>query len=403
MQYLRCRFSMLLLIGFFFISCFQKKSHQNNIPHAETVVLELDVNDKKDVRLSDLCDSIGCILFELTEGSEMSFINKIIEYDQKYYVRTTHQMQNGRLLVFDLEGNFLYPIGKRGQGPGEYRDIKDFDINEKGEIIISDGIKVIKYDHNGNYMLENRPVPVYELIENSGKVIGLRNHMNDNASNLLIIMNDRLEVINELFSFDKKDFVRVNHYVNYNNLSSNNDTLYFSFPFHDLIYYLSDDSIHSAFFMHFGSKRLPESIFTAGDNYKQISQKIEKIGNFRTRVSFYITDSFIYWRSRDKDYNGYVYFYNRNTKKILAGHGFIDDLCFGLLSFRLKAKNLPINFSEESLLWAVSASFLIDQYNQIGQQEKEQLASKYPHIAGIIKELDEESNPVVFKMKIKNF
>ena len=52
-------------------------------------------------------------------------VNRIVFDDNKYYVRSTNSMQNGKLFVFDKDGKFLQQIGRKGGGPDEYIEMDD--------------------------------------------------------------------------------------------------------------------------------------------------------------------------------------------------------------------------------------------------------------------------------------
>ena len=57
-----------------------------------------------------------------------------------------------QLLVFDLNGKFLREIGKRGQGPGEFINVRDFIFTNEGTIEILDFRKIERYSLEGKHL-----------------------------------------------------------------------------------------------------------------------------------------------------------------------------------------------------------------------------------------------------------
>lgn len=62
------------------------------------------------------------------------------------------------IMKFDKEGNFIKNIGRKGQGPGEIQGIAFISINQKDEIMISDGgnKKILTLDKEGNLVDEKK-------------------------------------------------------------------------------------------------------------------------------------------------------------------------------------------------------------------------------------------------------
>ena len=97
----------------------------------------IDINSAKQTPLTlDHIDHIRFIPLETTDESLIGFPSKTLIRNNKIYVgcaSTTHS-----LFVFDMDGNFLFRIARRGQGPGEYIAFGDFDVRPNGDIYIHD-------------------------------------------------------------------------------------------------------------------------------------------------------------------------------------------------------------------------------------------------------------------------
>ena len=98
--------------------------------------IQLDINIDQELRLSEIADSVEVILLEQTDESDIARVERIIPYKNKYYVMNSIGFSNGRVYIFDKQGNFIQKIDKRGGGVGEYVDLQDIAINPQNDELI---------------------------------------------------------------------------------------------------------------------------------------------------------------------------------------------------------------------------------------------------------------------------
>ncbi|MGB3752154.1 MAG: 6-bladed beta-propeller [Arcobacteraceae bacterium] len=119
-------------------------------------VLHLDLNEArkhpKEVKLSDICDSLIYIPLETKKASLIKSINCIdIDGDDLF-------IQDGwKLLHFNRSGKFINQIGRTGRGPGEYICV-GFSLNKKEKVIYAMANykrRVMKFSYNGK-LLSNK-------------------------------------------------------------------------------------------------------------------------------------------------------------------------------------------------------------------------------------------------------
>lgn len=113
---------IIILIGFI-SSCSTKRDKPIQEGNLETI--RFDENYVKELPFSSFVDTIELIPLETTEKNLIGEVNRIVFDDNKYYVRSTNSMQNGKLFVFDKDGKFLQQIGRKGGGPDEYIEMDD--------------------------------------------------------------------------------------------------------------------------------------------------------------------------------------------------------------------------------------------------------------------------------------
>lgn len=78
---------------------------------------------------------IKLIPLETNDFSLINAIDKLIYHQGTYYV---FDRMGKKILLFDGQGNYLRSIAKLGQGLGEYIEPGDIDMDEEGNLYISD-------------------------------------------------------------------------------------------------------------------------------------------------------------------------------------------------------------------------------------------------------------------------
>lgn len=131
----------LLLAG-----CKKESRNQENadlifIPQDKITTVEKIAFD--DARFIDSC---VCIPLETSEAGLLGRVKQIEACDDKYYI-----IDNlvDKLKVFDAAGKYLFDIGAKGGGPGEYTSINSFFVNEKEKKIgVFDPLKLAVHEYN---------------------------------------------------------------------------------------------------------------------------------------------------------------------------------------------------------------------------------------------------------------
>jgi hypothetical protein len=93
------------------------------------------------------------IPLELTDGSTLSGIKKIVKADTSYIVFDNY---NGLIVRFDKNGKYLNRIGLKGRALSEYLRVDTFAIGEDGNVLILDGCqdKILTYKPDGRFVSE---------------------------------------------------------------------------------------------------------------------------------------------------------------------------------------------------------------------------------------------------------
>jgi hypothetical protein len=141
--------------------------NRNNFEREETTVgslhfTRLGINPKKfksnnriaslsqlpsHLKVSTFANSIDYIPLETNDTVLIGEIDKIIKRADKLFVM---DKMTGTIFCFNSEGKFLYKLMEKGNGPGEYYSIGDFNVTENEEIVIySSSQGLLFYNEDG--------------------------------------------------------------------------------------------------------------------------------------------------------------------------------------------------------------------------------------------------------------
>ena len=218
-----------ILIGamaYSIISCTSKKKSDSSNP-TDTKIVKLDNIDKTDFSITN----IQYIPLETKDDVLIGSINKILFQNNLFYI---FDKLNKCIYTFNLKGEIISIINKEGNGPGEYAEIIDMDVDKDGNIYVADNGKtrIIKYIKGiaenyetiyvGEHFLEfcyldNHLFLLSDLFNPQGEKIKLAlfNEQNKTISHLL---NYNLEGISELdiLRCSKHYFYRSGNKILYN-------------------------------------------------------------------------------------------------------------------------------------------------------------------------------------------
>ena len=142
----------MVIVVNIFTSC--KESTQRNV-NTDLIIFKRD-QIKEIERISfDNTEFIDSCVFVPLETTELSLIGQITlleTFEGRYYI---YDRQTKKLKVFGPTGDFLFDIGRKGNGPGEYLGINTLMINPKEKkICLFEAMKmaVIEYNLEGKYL-----------------------------------------------------------------------------------------------------------------------------------------------------------------------------------------------------------------------------------------------------------
>jgi hypothetical protein len=210
-----------------------------------------------------LIDKVTLFFPETTDSSIIGVVSKVIQTDDRVYV--LDNQKSNALFVFDRSGKFLHTVGDVGNGPGEFVEPTDFEIDEaeaeaEGKVYIYDQYRSVvnRYDMGGCY-LGNIKLP----FRNTGMVKIGNEFVFQN-----LLGNDHIKVINKsaLTITDTLGHVaKVGlPMLRYNFISDrivriNDSTAHYMIPYNDTIYHITPKGLFARYvFLFPENQRLPK-------------------------------------------------------------------------------------------------------------------------------------------------
>lgn len=97
-----------------------------------TIPFEAGVGVEREIKLSDIADSVQYVPLETNDKCLIDFINsgKVVKTGKYWFVSS-----NTRLYQYTTDGKFVRNIGSRGGGPGQFNYFQQIDVNEDTGLI----------------------------------------------------------------------------------------------------------------------------------------------------------------------------------------------------------------------------------------------------------------------------
>jgi hypothetical protein len=293
----------IFLIFTVFLSC-SKKGKENSINLGSTVFPW----EQSDEQIASLFDTIEYIPLEAHPDGLFKQADKLIIYDNKYVI--FDYFGQNQLNVFDRDGHFLYKIGKKGRGPGEYVGIRNFTVKNNRFYLIDNYIsKLLIYDAtNGNY-IEDKILPFYAhdmAIGDDGNYIFAQQKIEDlklpkfQQYNIFITDPD-LNIKYSLFHFEE-EHCAIRSQLSY--FSQTGQSIVFRTMVADSVILFDrqkPSEQYYAWYMNFGSKTIDRKF----ENDDEMLKNYSYLYGTPIITSQYIIGT--YWVGKDYGYSPYVY------------------------------------------------------------------------------------------------
>lgn len=392
----------LVVLILFICSCKVDKNRvivQESSKHNNLRNIKIPKNISNQLQLDSIFDEIIAVPLETNPKSLLKRPEKIEIFGNKIYIRD----EMDKVAVFSLEGKFIGNIGKRGRGPGEYLECRDFDIDSNGICYILDFCKILKFDITGKYIgkinfeyspktnLICNPLRFSVIDENNFYIWGGSFSINKNNSDkapCVIYKMDSKGILSYGYialkfqiMTEPRPFSKFENFVNIDPLIGN-----------DTIYSLCSEKLYARYFVDFGDKALT----------REIPNNFETIGDFKAEISqdyyFDISDVietnnwlYFFFFHRNRIYE--TFFDKRNAKTFVSTPS--PRFPNRIQPYFIFGKNGD-DFLTISSAWA-----LIEDYKYFNSDTINNIPLYQKKLWNIVKKLNENDNNIVLICKTK--
>jgi hypothetical protein len=133
---------LLLFVILFSFSCSENKNP------GELKTIDILEAEKSELKISEIAESIEYL--PLASDSVLAPLSQVVYVNECYYVKD----HKSKFLRFDKNGSLKNQIGRRGNGPGEYRYASNFVVHPDGNVYISGGKegKIMVFSPEGKFL-----------------------------------------------------------------------------------------------------------------------------------------------------------------------------------------------------------------------------------------------------------
>lgn len=283
---------------------------------------QVNISDSKLLDWNKI-EVIDIIKLETSEKSLLGEISKLICYDSIMYVV---DKKNAFVKAFDTAGKFLFDIGSKGRGKGEYRNIDDLILDvEKMEIIILGFGRILKYNaFTGEYIstlkveLSNDFTPVqfchfeddiYYFTSIMANAV-MMNTIPEKMKDFLVCKYNRGKIISTFFPLQNHlPFFCGTYSTNY----STNLTLTSAGLGNDTIYEVSNTSIIPYYYINFEDKALKNEDLKKAFDFTFLNNFPNKYGAIN---NIYATSDYLYFKILSNNNIKHEVLYSKKNSKL---------------------------------------------------------------------------------------
>lgn len=384
--YMMRKIWLLLLIGL--VSACDRKTESSSLS-----VLNFPVEKVCDaIKVSELTNDVELIPLETTDSLLLGEIVRVIQKDGFVYIA-----DNENIYRFDGAGKYHQKITKRGEGPGEYLSITDFQVDASGNpwILSRNDRKLLHYDWNGS-LLQQFSLPCWALkisLEEDSNLMYLYagNEKDEDNSHQVKLLNLKSgQVEKNYLPIDEKKSAYLHVFSN-NCFSATPSGTYFFQLFNDTVYQFSskDKELQPAYYLNLGEKNIPASFF--GREYRDIMDFFQHL-----HANKYAYGTGLFMKNEDVAWISYIY-----DKKVYWGASRKEScLLSNVLKEDVFLQGYPIAMSDlkfyqqgnEEVFLVLWPGDIVDYLaKNLNEAQQQQLQDKI----GI---LQVEGNPILLKL-----
>lgn len=395
-------------------------STSSNMSYVDDGVTVIPMNARPGdvLNLSDFAESIELIPLETNDDCLIGWIPEIKATKNHYILISGVGVTDFQhLYVYDKQGKFIRQISSRGQGGEEFLEIRDFDMIGDSIIKMGDVYALRTFNMEGK-QLSSKWIDgtLKEIVSIKGKTIMFQaaNREAESAENILYLYDEKDVFQRRFFEVPYMASRITSFFSNPRALTRDNEFIYFHFPHNNYIYKIDAETLEYTplYKVDFGDRAFTWDMFDEHIGHvKEWSRQREKGNNAWMCEILSLNDHFMF-TSRDNEKNYFFSLYSNRTGKVLTGNRIKDDMYFrgNMIVFNSGKPGAVLgNHGNDGgdLIWPVQPKVLLDGYeayrNVLTKEKWNLFCKKYPRLVEVCEQLEDDDNPVLLKIKLKDF
>jgi hypothetical protein len=378
-------------------SCTEENSFDSyNTLKSDVLIVDIEsLNYEYDVVIDSIFRINKVVKLESNEESFIGSYDKVLIDGGRIYIMDSRITFS--VFVFDLEGNFIFKIFAFGEGPNEYRELRDFTISsslESIDILDFGGKKLLRFYKDSGKFIETISLDVssyYRSIErlDNGYVVSHSNNCGlvDECYNISFL-DQKLVPVTSTF--------KVNGYLkNYDfkgdpQFSRNGDKVYFKEIFNDTIYEVLPDTkrLKALVSIDFGNYGIPNEFKYSSKNSnlnEALRYSIEN--NLSLGIKdFFIAENYMYFTYGVPGLREVIFNFNSGENASFQKYTTSNFLYTGTVS----------GIYQNQLVKVISSEFILDlKKKYYSTEDSIQIREEYSEFYLYAKEIDSGSNGLI--------
>ena len=336
--------------------CFLILASCNNSGENKFAGRIVEVNPEKiqSVRLSQLFSEVEFVCTEMAHADVVyTRPEKLIVKDDIYYMKAGHM-----IIVCNQAGDLISLIDKRGNGPGEYLTISDFQVDGNGDIWLNDreGRKLLKYSKTGVHLKtsQHKLLAYNFFLDDAGKFyLNSGNLLNSSSQYRINVWDEQNNKMIQHFLEQNKGWGYIS-VLEMTNFSCFADTLSYSQSFSNTIWHLAGQKAIPRLQIDFGKHNMPKDFVEQHTNLRSLAAGWAK-SSYATRIDDYCEgERYLFFTYAYNGRQPFVYWF-KDKDVVLQFDEFEDDLLFPSVSQETNYKLLPILMNEDYVYVSMDA------------------------------------------------
>ena len=358
------------------------------------------LESERDLRLSDVADSVRFIPLETTDASLMNRVatGNILKSSKYWFVPSYRE-----LFQFTDEGKFVRTIGSRGSGPGEYISVLCADIDESlGHVyVLSPDTKINVYDMETGTYLYSRKSPssasrAFLMLNDSVSVCYQYNTNGQVQFRILVAdaAGDTIQAFPRSDLFEMRGgYSMVVHFDDDRFMFRYGDKVCYKEYYNDTLFVVTSDSLKPRYVFDLGKYSMPvehRPEVLDGDKRLFKSASFSYIRTQTLETDAWLFMPYSYWQIESTIIDDmHLLVYNKKQKETFAvRNGAIANDLSGTPS---------LSFCPQTTVASNVAVSLLPAEDILEKAEEDPAILKHPRL----KELTEDSNPVLMVVYLK--